>query len=207
MNRTRAKLIEALETQRRALEASSKAFDNGDRWEALRLATAVCILVHDGGGKSLLAQLNVQRSARFILVTRPVSMQNLLLESPLVYQGIATGSTLTTAQYVPYLGEDPSHKRTLNLTQWWNEIVLRSGTLQMKRRELVLMLRNKEGGAHFDDKIENPSYLALTQPGPFIPHLLQPGELPLPILEIELATMRQIAWELLECLETLEISN
>ena len=84
--RTVAETKEALDVQRRAIVASCAAYDNGEKWEALRLATAVYLVVHDGGknNKSLLTQLGVRDATKFIASARPANPNNLLRETPLV---------------------------------------------------------------------------------------------------------------------------
>jgi hypothetical protein len=66
--RPREEVLDALNQQREALIASCKSYDEGNRWEALRLATAVYIIVHDGGrnSKSILTQLGLRGSLRFV---------------------------------------------------------------------------------------------------------------------------------------------
>jgi hypothetical protein len=57
MKRTANDITRAYEIHRKALAASCKAYDRGEKWEALRLATAVYTMVHDRGAiKSIFSQ-------------------------------------------------------------------------------------------------------------------------------------------------------
>jgi hypothetical protein len=61
MPRTKADLDRAFAIQGRYLRASCDAYDAGDKWEAIRLATVVFTLVHDHGNiHSILSQLGIK---------------------------------------------------------------------------------------------------------------------------------------------------
>src|SRR5579862_8153596 len=66
MPRSREEVVNALATQRRHMAASCAAFDAGKYSEALRLATCVYTIVHDGGKiRSILAQLGTKETHVF----------------------------------------------------------------------------------------------------------------------------------------------
>lgn len=69
--------------------------------------------------------------------------------------------------------------------------------MQLTRRRLVFALRNKDGGAHFDAELDEPYAVFSQKPVWFA---IQ-GDKSYPIMQQETATMRQIAWELLETLK------
>ena len=48
MARSRDELVTAIHMQLKAIKASSAAFDSGEDWEVMRLATAACVLLYDG---------------------------------------------------------------------------------------------------------------------------------------------------------------
>ena len=55
---------DALEAQISFLRSSARAYDQGHSLEALRLANAVFIIVHDGGQRSSLTQLGKRGGLR-----------------------------------------------------------------------------------------------------------------------------------------------
>lgn len=89
--RSQDDLKKALQTQIAALGASCAAYDNGAEWEAARLAVAVYLLVHDGGKKdvSILTQLNLRGSLRYVSSAYEISPHNLLASAPLIHVQIS----------------------------------------------------------------------------------------------------------------------
>jgi hypothetical protein len=139
-----------LEQQREALIASCKSYDEGNRWEALRIATAVYIIVHDGGrrSKSILTQLGLRGSLRFVGSGIPCIAGNLAPEAVLAQMRIWKDGK---AEYVPWLDKKAGPLRSLQFHDWWDkETIYRDAELGLTRRGLVFSLRNQEGGAHVD---------------------------------------------------------
>ncbi len=86
LTRSRAEVENALEVQRNAIMAYSVSYDAGARWEAIRLAVAVFVTVHDGGRreKSILTQLGIRGSLRFLASGHSSNPRNLLRETLLL---------------------------------------------------------------------------------------------------------------------------
>ena len=198
--RSREEVKEALEVQRQFILASGKSYDDGKKAEALRLATAVYVIVHDAGrNQSLLNQLGIKGAMRFVCSGRPSDPDNLVRETPLVSARIYSDGT---AEYVPRL-ERIRTRRMMQFHQWWqDDVVLRDGHFRLTRKNLVFTLRNKEGGGHFDAELNDPNYLRFAQEQLTTPYVFS-EELGIdkPLLGVELATMRQVAWELLKTLD------
>jgi hypothetical protein len=202
--RTHEELDRALDIQRRAILASSSAYDAGDWWEALRLATAVFVVVHDGGkrNKSILSQLGIRGRLRFVASGFHYSPTNVLRETHLLSMRVYGDGT---AEYRPLLGGAAWPHRVLQFTDWWEkDTIFRDGQFSLTRKSLTFSLRNQEGGAHFDESIRDPNYLRFAKEQLTTPYIVAHGLPPKPILGAELATMRQIAWELLKTLEMAE---
>lgn len=54
--------------------------------------------------------------------------------------------------------------RHLSFEQWWNEVVLRDASAgELTRRAVIRSMRDQDGGAHFDETIADPAYLAAVQ--------------------------------------------
>ncbi len=198
--RPRSSLIEALGNQRSAIARSCASFDDGHLWEAGRLAASVFVIVHDASKRdqSLLTRIGVRGSTRFLCSNRKTNPRNLASEHLLA-------SVITTnngARFIPRLDSLPECHRWLQFHEWWEkDVIIRIGSQSLTRKRLVFNLRNKEGGAHFDTRIEDPSYVAVLNEPIW---RFQVGERSVePLLGVELVSMRQIAWELDRSLDNL----
>jgi len=88
---------------------------------------------------------------------------------------------------------------------WWNKIVIiDSLKTKFSRRDLVLALANKDGGAHVDPALDE-SYNNLSRKNSvgWIAHHSSGVETP--VNEIELYSVRQIAYELLMSIDRQKI--
>jgi hypothetical protein len=200
--RPKEEIEQALEIQRQALISSSAAYDRGDTWEALRLATSVYVIVHDDGRKyqSVLTQLGIRGKLRFASTAFQYSPTNVLRETHLLSTRVYSDGT---AEYRPLLGGAAWPVRYVQFNTWWDrERIFRDGAFSLTRKKLAYMLRSREGGAHLEPVLRDPNYLRFAQAQLTTPFVFRTdGPPPKPILGAELASMRQIAWELLKTLE------
>lgn len=223
--RPKEELNEIYQNHIRALEASAKGFDNGDKWEATRLATTVYTLLHDGGrnSRSILSQMGVRAKLRFVSSATTPNPRNLLPQFPLLLMQMSSEGENYDVKFMPLLDtSSPFTHKGVQFPRWWEaEAIFHKNDLKVSRRELVFALRNKEGGAHVDDKLTNKAYLEMSrgahlykteskreQKGIAMPIAgsvhSEPDEIVEPVFGVAEATMRQIAWELLT---SLRISN
>ncbi len=199
--RDAGELREALEVQKSALVASCRAYDEGEKWEALRLATTIYILVRDGGKKnrSILTQMGKRNSLEFaVVISEGADPRNLLSYTPLVMIQMGGGGV----NFKPRLSEFPSGRTILRFNEWWDrDLVFRSGGDQhrMTRKKLVFALRNLDGGAHYDEEILDPNYIEMTHGKSWMS--VSSDGIKRPVRQLELASMRQIAWEVLDSLD------
>jgi hypothetical protein len=149
----RAFLLNALEEQRHLMEKSIKDFESGDLTEALRLATTIRVLVHEtSSSKPLLAQLMPNHLDLKIFTSVPH-----LPEAP------PNGAKRAIVMFVPIAttisdkGVFFNAERTTDgmtpviLGAWWSRpSLILPGIGGITRKEIVLGLANKEGGAHVD---------------------------------------------------------
>jgi len=206
MPRSKQELLTALKEQLAALKGSSKAYDAGEQWEAKRLATTAYTLLHDGSGrtKSLLSQLGILDQMKFLASAPPINPDNLASDFPLVM--IRMKVNPASAKYLPLLGDGPPLGERLPFADWWTQIILKDQRgLSLTRKDLVLTLRDQEGGSHFDKELTNPAYISAkdgnmgwTLVTPKGDQSIDPGP--------QFATMRQIAWELEQSINTAGIS-
>ncbi len=197
--RTPEELALALNNQKSALLSSCQAYDAGQKWEALRLATATYVLVFDAGNaqRSLLTQLGTKGSLQFLSSGRVTANPNAIGRyNPLVLVQLRANGT---ADYVPILDfAGPYAPKRLPFDEWWErEVVFKDGPAALTRKQLVLSLRNQDGGSHLDDEVRNPSYVELSRRARTF---VGTTAATTPVLQAELAMMRQIAWELLKTL-------
>lgn len=199
--RTPADIREALENQKAAIRDSCAGFDAGKKWEALRLATAVYVLVHDGGkrNRSLLTQIGAMPGLKFICTGHPIEMTNLVSSNPLA---IIRMNSTEGSGYRARLDENPVHHRWAGFTEWWDtDKIFSSGSGKnlVSRKNLVFYLRNKDGGSHYDESVEGPEYLSMAYGEHWI--MVSSGKPPAALQDLALVSMRQVAHELLRSLE------
>ena len=103
------------------------------------------------------------------------------------------------------MGQAPLvHEHPARFDQWWNGVVIvDNNNNEFSRKELVLALRNKVGGGHVDSKL-NQKFHDLFKIGSHGVSIIR-GQKTIPVTELELASVRQIAYELIMVLDRLEI--
>lgn len=190
-------LQELLQEQVQFIRSSCAAFDAGFDGEAKRMAVSVRVLIHDTAkSHSLLEQMKL-KTVDFYNTASPWSSTNLLAHHGLltIRMGGQNAGYVANLDNVP-----PPFIRWTPFNDWWNEIVFddRKGS-QLKRRDIVLGLANKEGGAHVDPKL-NTAYEEITRKSQFWTVGTSDGDKPLEG-KMERVSMRQIAHEVLRTIE------
>ena len=178
------------------------------------MAAVTRIVCEDGGyGQSLLTALGLRRKLRFLSTGENVSQVDHV--GGLVRERVAIfGSSLVAAdvgpagaRYAAHLADTSVPHQWVSFAQWWSQPVMTArphanlGSQKVapasSRRDLVRWLANADGGAHVDRGLE-PDHddILRSPPGISVELEGQVYELgsPLP------ATMRQVAYELLETL-------
>lgn len=203
--KTAAQLRVMLGEQVDFLESSAEGYDAGRLHEAKRLATTIRVLVHDtGSSQSLLSHLDVKNRLVFMDTAGDLNLANLASLAPfLIYRATVGEGGRLTGTYEPMLGDGPPFPgmpRGVGFDKWWTMLVVRDAAGEIfTRKELVLFLANKAGGAHVDSKVQaRIDALARSETLGFSVFDVD-GERPVeedPILPC----VRQIAYELLETL-------
>lgn len=139
-----------LEEQLEFLALSAESFDRGFRGEAKRIAVAVRTLFHHTkSSKSLIRQLDLQDKRLFDSADAYLPI-NRVAHTGLLLMRIHTGGGST---FLPLL--DDGEKQWQPIDDWWNKIVLAlPGGPTFSRRDLILAVANKDGGAHVDPKLD-----------------------------------------------------
>jgi hypothetical protein len=198
-NVTKEELRERLRETVGHMLRSAAAYDSGDESEARRLAHSIRLLVKHsdrGQSKALLHQLGLLQSMSVLDTCGPIPKGNLMTDSPMVLMEFSANG----ARFKPRLAEmGPWAKPKMRLfPEWWNMPIIRNGTAKVDfcRRELVLSLAEQDGGSHADPVL-NAKYAALARHNEFGPVYGRTGHVEAPIRPIELAHIRQIAYEVI----------
>jgi hypothetical protein len=213
--RDRENLLILFDEQLEFLRASADAYSRGFEAEAKRLAVTIRTLVHDTArSHGLLTQLNVKDDLRWKDTAQPIDPTNLLPTNGLAVAHVTGGGQSGTgyeARYVPALDTFSARLRRppVPFDRWWKDSVTKDehGNL-FSRRDFVLTVANKEGGAHVDPEL-NAAYRDLTEGNSLGVRVSEGPPDSAQFLEsgkaaegnAALASLRQVTWEILETLE------
>jgi hypothetical protein len=152
---TREELLAHLKDQIKFMITSATSFDNGFEGEAKRLAIATRILVHDTSqSEALLTQLK-KMDILFYDSASAFHPENTLSSNCLTMMKLYS----TGAKYVAPLDDlSPARDKDkkVSFDRWWNRATIykdNAGNI-FTRKDLVLAVANKEGGAHIDPKLD-----------------------------------------------------
>jgi hypothetical protein len=161
MARPKENALARLKEQMDFLRTSLRAFYDGNFAESVRIATIIRVLVHESGrSKPLLTQL------------QPNGLDLPILDHVGEWPGekaifrfavsIRMGATIA-----PAVDLASKHYKLSSIGSWWNDEVFafqsRLGTqLIYPRKQVVLVLANKEGGAHVDKDVDSDYARLLT---------------------------------------------
>lgn len=207
--RTPDELKEHLRLQMGHLRRSCEAYDKGELSEAQRLAASCYLLVYDPvtsrPTKSLLLQLGLKSKMLFFDESNMSLLQGLKFQpqmtigQPLVSMQFGGGSD---GRYIPLLGTTKSAHQ-VKFQGWWEGLAYIGwkGGHNLSRKNLVISLRNQDGGGHVDDHIRDPAYKQMSENADERVTVSSGSAAGVPIKFAHWASMRQIAWELDESIK------
>lgn len=179
------------------LKLSCASFDRGFEGEAKRLATTVRVLVHDTTKSvSVLTHLAEKTGTLFVDTAIPFDQTSLM-----TYAGLVRTALMMRGppKLFPILDER-ANPPSVSFDDWWDGVVLvdtsRNG---FSRKDVVLTLANKLGGAHVDSRLDE-SFKALQTDGLGWVSV-DPQGAHAPFGDHVAPTMRQIAHELIKTLQ------
>lgn len=180
---------------------SCSEYDSGRTSEAKRIATALRVMLHDTkNSHSLLSQLRI-KSIGFLDTALPIANGEKRAILAFLQTKITVNDDHTlSGKHHPLLDHRPDGwpraKKRL-FPEWWNQSVITDmqGT-RFSRRMLVTAVANTDGGAHVDPEID-ATYAALSRQNS-IGYAVGTNNYFQVIDKVELACVRQIAYELLE---------
>lgn len=199
--RDNADLRENLREQTQMLISSAQAYDKGVLWEAKRMATHVDTLLHDRGKRtvSLLTQLNVLMTLSFVSSSRGLS--ELKPDTPLLLI-VMTEKGTSFAPLCQSMAAPPWLNR-IKFSKWWEESIYRDNKGRTySRKNLVCSLRDQDGGSHLDGKISDEEYVSMKAANFPQMSIGAVDGTKSPVPNAHVASMRQIAWEVLESLKS-----
>lgn len=152
-------LLDRLTEHMQLLTTLCECYDNGKDIIAIPIATAIRVLVHDTDSSiSLLTHLgrkNVQYLNTNLRDPREVVHLGLVRR---INVGVKDGRG-GEAKYWPlcderYFPAPREHFAFVPFDNWWSERVFENQTSYLSRKDLVLAIVNKDGGAHFDNEVD-----------------------------------------------------
>jgi hypothetical protein len=198
LSQTPADLMKHLEEQLAFIRASCASFDAGSPTEAKRIALQLRIMLHDTEtSSSLLGQLGLKKIL-FLDTASDWDPRDLMSHHGLVAIQTTTG---VGASYSPKFVAGFHRTPTLaTFDDWWAKtVIVDSKKNRFSRRDIILSVVNKDGGAHIDPELEDP-YAQLTRFNS-VGWVVNIDGTERDLPGVELASIRQIAWEFLESLK------
>lgn len=209
MNQTKKDLLNHFNEQVKFLKASSYSYDKGFYGEAKRLACTIAVLVYDSKGSiSLFTQLRI-KNIRFYDTGVMHDKMKKIMKEKLGESGRNFHCDIQRLVCLAHMGPDPKlypplledglkdHNK-LSFNDWWHQKVIDDSKNKFTRKDIVLSVRNKDGGAHVDPKLDK-KYMELSRLGSADLTLKKSGN----IIKHgpELGTIRQITFELLRSID------
>lgn len=174
---TQQDYLDSLNDQLSFLDASLKNFTINEA-ESKRIATTIRVLIYDTkNSTSLLKHLNKKSSINFINSAPPnndmlhsmTGMSNVNGAPKSQYLGLVgkindNGKFLAIPLFKQHLKEWYKRYTHLQFDKWWEMEIISSNGVSLCRKDIVLVVANKDGGAHVDKKLpENYNYVKKTK--------------------------------------------
>ena len=189
----------SLVTQCRLLLLAIQAYDHGHQVATLWMANGIYTICSDRGKshKSIIKSLG-KKQLSYVRSTsvRGINERNIIPQALLAKISIKEDQISYTPREIGHISRDEFGK--LSIENWLNEKILKnSGQNELSRLDLVKWMRDTLGGAHVDADPKNKNaffHLHTSQVAEFVN---SSGEEIRPTVVGEVASMRQIAHELL----------
>ena len=156
---TKDELNSHLREQIEFLKRSLQAYDEGCKSEAKRLAVRLRVLLHDTKKSPSLLALLKKKNILFYDTSLDYDPNNFpSTKGPIMMKFTITKTGQNSAEFAPPLDDGPPiryRKVKILFEKWWdkNVFVDIKGN-KLTRRDLVLAVANKDGGAHVDHKLD-----------------------------------------------------
>lgn len=195
--RTKEDLQKQLDDQIYFLKESITAFDSGREMEFKRIALTLRVLLHDSWkSKSLLGQLEMKDT---LFIDSAIPFEELSQSS---HSGLVMlGTPLHGGSSKPLPILDGPFESKITFDNWWNGVVFRDdGGNEFSRKDLVMTVADKDGGAHVDANLPK-DYFDLREKNSLGWYDVDGQGVTSPGLDQVPAAIRQIAHEALKSLD------
>lgn len=142
------------------LSALCDSYDSLDKEVlALPISTAIRVLVHDTEKSTSLLKHLGKKDIEFLSTNHKTPNESVHLGLVRrINVGVKNGIG-GEAKYWPLCNEKyfsmPNSKNSLTFINWWEtEVIFSSSNSGLTRKDLVLAVANKDGGAHFESKVK-----------------------------------------------------
>jgi len=191
-----ADLEQNLDDQLKSLELLADRFDEGFSGAARQMAVILRVLLHETStSKSLLGQLN-KLGIEFRDTTFPMRPGQITPYSGFIQWTVSP----TGGVYLPLLDSNEHDHKLVDFNTWWESTVLVDAKKnKFSRKQLVLNVADKDGGAHVDPTLP-PDYAELSRSNS-LGRLYGNNQSWHPFAHPELACIRQISHEILKTLK------
>ncbi|WP_421142345.1 hypothetical protein [Aeromonas dhakensis] len=202
VSQTKEELYSHLREQLEFLSRSCSEYDRGFTAEGKRIAATLRLMLHDTkNSHSLFSQLGL-KSIGFLNTAAPIAKGEKKAILSFLQTKITFNEDLTlSGKHYPLLGHRPAGwppAKKVFFPDWWNQVVLTDAQgSKFSRRMLVMVVANTDGGAHIDPEID-VTYADLSRNNS-IGYAVGKSDViksMVPIDKVELACIRQIAYEL-----------
>ncbi len=157
--RTKRDVIGAFNAQSEFFKSSCARYDEGAKHEAARIANAMFMLVGRGmrAHISICDALDIQENLQFVS-SIPENGDGL----PLIQCKLEHVEPNVWTIELQHNGlKNGDSVRPLSFPDWWSEVVIRNSGFEYTREQLVRIVRDKNGGAHFDLEVDDPEIAAI----------------------------------------------
>jgi hypothetical protein len=184
-----------LKEQIEFLIRSSIAYDEGYYSEGKRLAAVIRILLHDTPSSTSLLTLLKKKDILFYDTALDYDPRNEMPTTALIMYHLGPKGF----EYVPALDRRPRVTR-VPFEIWWNKVVFKIDDYIAARKDLILTVCNKDGGAHVDPRL-NEGYANLTRFNSIGWKVVRDETQEAIATPPELASIRQISHEVMKSLQ------
>ena len=189
-----------LKEQLQLIKIDCNTFDNGNEIIGKQIAVILRVLFHDtNNSTSLLKKLNIKFIKWMPSVTE-INTNNILAECNFVIQEMIKANNVH-GKYLPRFRTDFKTEKYIDFYDWWTKPVIKDKDKNaFSRKDVILFIANKDGGAHVDSEIKESEKFLIT------PNSLGWKSYNDGIVEdfegrVELICIRQIAYEVIESIK------
>lgn len=177
------RIIEGFEEQVELLVSDCLDYDNGNEAKYKRIATSLWVLFGVGGQNSIIGHFQRHLKTRIMMLDtcEPINRNNLMDSFNLIMMGIGIREGKQEAKYFPIMDNDlPSGTtwpKRVKVSDWWDGkavLMIQSIKSKFTRANLVKLVRNEMGGAHFEAQISELEILYGKHGGPFFASIKPP---------------------------------